>query len=66
MAKRVAVKKVGKKKVLQDRYTYNTKMSVIAKNCGLDLGDVSPSMKLGDFFKMIGHPAMARILKMMS
>lgn len=46
-------------------YSYNTKLSVLNKNIGIkpSQSDGDPDMKLGDYFKKIGYPSFAELLK---
>ncbi len=41
---------------------FDTKISTIEEMYGIDLG-VSSDMKLGDYFKKIGYPSLAKMLK---
>ena len=53
-----------KKTLMKDVYNYDTEVGVIAKKYGLVM-DMPFETKLGDFCKMKGYPAWARILKML-
>lgn len=56
---------MSKKRKKNKGYDYDTPVSTIAKDCGINF-DVPPETKLGDFFKDsgdVGLEALARFLK---
>ena len=62
-ARKTAVSTARKKTAMtkDGHYTYDTPVSVIAEKYDLKI-DVSPDMKLGDFFKVKGYPVLSRML----